>query len=257
MGVLGSGIATTIGRSTGVFYQLWHLFQVGKIIQLRWSQMRPDKKIIGTLLRVASGSTGQYLIASASWIFMVFILGQIDKEVVAGYTIAIRIVIFCLLPSWGMANAAATLVGQNLGAGKPDRAERSAIRAGFFNMFFLGAIAIICLFGAGGLVGFFTQDPEVVKSGSMALRIIAGGYVFYGWGMILTQAINGAGDTFTPTLLNFVFFWLIEIPLAWLLAINLDWGETGVYWTIIIAESGMALAAFWVFKKGKWKTTQV
>jgi putative MATE family efflux protein len=257
MGVLGSGIATTIGRSTGVFYQLWHLFQVGKIIQLRWSQMRPDKKIIGTLLRVASGSTGQYLIASASWIFMVFILGQIDKEVVAGYTIAIRIVIFCLLPSWGMANAAATLVGQNLGAGKPDRAERSAIRAGFFNMFFLGAIAIICLFGAGGLVGFFTQDPEVVKSGAMALRIIAGGYVFYGWGMILTQAINGAGDTFTPTLLNFVFFWLIEIPLAWLLAINLDWGETGVYWTIIIAESGMALAAFWVFKKGKWKTTQV
>jgi Na+-driven multidrug efflux pump len=188
---------------------------------------------------------------------MGFILGQIDKEVVAGYTIAIRIVIFCLLPSWGMANAAATLVGQNLGAGKPDRAERSAIRAGFFNMFFLGAIAIICLFGAGGLVGFFTQDPEVVKSGSMALRIIAGGYVFYGWGMILTQAINGAGDTFTPTLLNFVFFWLIEIPLAWLLAINLDWGETGVYWTIIIAESGMALAAFWVFKKGKWKTTQV
>ncbi|MBL7806847.1 MAG: MATE family efflux transporter, partial [Saprospiraceae bacterium] len=181
----------------------------------------------------------------------------IDKEVVAGYTIAIRIVIFCLLPSWGMANAAATLVGQNLGAGKPDRAEKSAIRAGFFNMFFLGGIAILCLFGAKDLVGLFTQTPEIVHSGAMALRIIAGGYVFYGWGMIITQAINGAGDTFTPTLLNFVFFWLIEIPLAWLLALKLEWGEAGVYWTIIIAESGMAIAAFWLFKRGKWKTTQV
>jgi putative MATE family efflux protein len=257
MGVLGSGIATTIGRSTGVIYQLWNLFKPGKMIRLRWSMMQPDWKVIATLLRIASGSAGQYLIASASWIFMVFILGQINKEVVAGYTIAIRIVIFCLLPSWGMANAAATLVGQNLGAGHPDRAERSALRAGFFNMFFLGGIALLCLFGAESVVGIFTQTPQVVKSAAMALQIIAGGYVFYGWGMILTQAINGAGDTLTPTLLNFIFFWLIEIPLAWLLALQLNWNEAGVYWTIIIAESGMALAAFFVFKRGKWKTTKV
>jgi putative MATE family efflux protein len=257
MGVLGSGIATTIGRSTGVIYQLWKLFKPGKMIHLRWSMLKPEWTVITTLLRIASGSAGQYLIASASWIFMVFILGQINKEVVAGYTIAIRIVIFCLLPSWGMANAAATLVGQNLGAGQPERAERSALRAGFFNMFFLAGIALLCLFGAESIVGIFTQTPQVVKSAAMALQIIAGGYVFYGWGMILTQAINGAGDTLTPTLLNFIFFWLIEIPLAWLLALQFNWNEAGVYWTIIIAESGMALAAFFVFKRGKWKSTKV
>jgi putative MATE family efflux protein len=257
MGVLGSGVATTIGRSTGVLYQLWHLFEVGKIIKLRWAMMQPNWDIIGTLLRVASGSTGQYLISSASWIFMVFILGHIDKEVVAGYTIAIRIVIFCILPSWGMANAAATLVGQNLGAGHPERAEQSAWRAGFFNLIFLSVIAAICLIAAPQLIGFFSQTPEVVKAGSLALRIIAGGYVFFGWGMVLTQAINGAGDTFTPTLLNFVFFWLLEMPLAWLLALKLDWGQTGVYWSIVIAESGMALAAVWLFKRGKWKLAKV
>ncbi|MFN0215715.1 MAG: MATE family efflux transporter [Saprospiraceae bacterium] len=257
MGVLGSGIATTIGRSVGVAYQLWHLFGVGRIVKLRWTMMSPNWDIIGTLVRIASGSTGQYLIASASWIFMVFILGQINKEVVAGYTIAIRIVIFCILPSWGMANAAATLVGQNLGAGMPERAEKSAWRAGYFNLLFLSIIGLVCLIAAPQLVRFFTQTPAVVESGALALRIIAGGYVFYGWGMVLTQAINGAGDTFTPTLLNFVFFWLIETPLAWLLALELGLGESGVYWSIVIAESGMALAAIWVFKKGKWKLAKV
>jgi len=257
MGVLGSGIATTIGRSTGVLYQLWNLFEVGKIVRLRWAMFRPRWDIIATLLRVASGSTGQYLIASASWIFMVFILGQISKEVVAGYTIAIRIMIFCLLPSWGMANAAATLVGQNLGAGMPDRAERSALRAGYFNMFFLVVIGSICLVAAPQLIGVFTQTPEVAAAGILALRIVAGGYVFFGWGMVLTQAINGAGDTFTPTLLNLIFFWILEMPLAWLLAMNFGWGQSGVYWSIVIAESGMALAAVWVFKKGKWKLAKV
>lgn len=257
MGVLGSGVATTIGRSIGVVYQLWQLFQVGKIVRLRWNMMQPRWDIIGTLLRVASGSTGQYLISSASWIFMVFILGQISKEVVAGYTIAIRVVIFCILPSWGMANAAATLVGQNLGAGLPDRAARSAMRAGYFNMLFLGVIAAICLIVAPQLIRIFSETPEVVEAGSLALRIIAGGYVFYGWGMVLTQAINGAGDTFTPTLLNFIFFWLVETPLAWFLALELGWGQTGVYWSIVLAESGMALAAVWLFKKGRWKMARV
>jgi len=257
MGVLGSGVATTIGRSIGVIYQLWQLFQVGKIVRLRWNMMQPRWDIIGTLLRVASGSTGQYLISSASWIFMVFILGQISKEVVAGYTIAIRVVIFCILPSWGMANAAATLVGQNLGAGLPDRAARSAMRAGYFNMLFLGVIAAICLIAAPQLIRIFSETPEVVEAGSLALRIIAGGYIFYGWGMVLTQAINGAGDTFTPTLLNFIFFWLVETPLAWFLALELGWGQTGVYWSIVLAESGMALAAVWLFKKGRWKMAKV
>ncbi len=256
-GVLGSGIATTIGRSTGVLYQLWNLFEVGKIVKLRWQQFRPDGDIITRLLKLSAGSTGQYLIASASWIFMIYILGQISKEVTAGYTIAIRIVIFALLPAWGMANAAATLVGQNLGAGQPERAEKSAWRAGFFNMVFLACIGGFCLIAAPNLIQLFTHEPEVVHAGSLALRILAGGYVFYGWGMILSQAINGAGDTRTPTLLNFIFFWLIEAPLAALLALQLDWGQTGVYWSIVLAESGMAVAAMWVFRQGKWKTVKV
>jgi putative MATE family efflux protein len=256
-GVLGSGIATTIGRSTGVIYQLWNLFEVGKIVKIKWHQLRPQWEIILRLLKISAGSTGQYLIASASWIFMIYILGQISKEVTAGYTIAIRIVIFALLPAWGMSNAAATLVGQNLGAGHPDRAEKSAWRAGFFNMIFLAIVGLFCLIAAPNLIRLFTQEPTAVEAGSMALRILAGGYVFYGWGMILSQAINGAGDTRTPTLLNFIFFWLVETPLAALLALQLGWGQSGVYWAIVIAESGMAVAAIWVFKQGKWKTVKV
>lgn len=257
LGVLGSGVATTIGRSTGVVYQLWNLFQVGKIVRLRLEMMRPKWDVIASLLKLSAGSTGQYLIASASWIFMISILGQIGKEVTAGYTIAIRIVIFALLPAWGMANAAATLVGQNLGAGHPDRAEKSAWRAGVFNMIFLAFVGAICLITAPSLIRIFTQQPEAVHAGSMALRILAGGYVFYGWGMILSQAINGAGDTRTPTVLNFIFFWLVETPLAALLALHLNWGQSGVYWSIVIAESGMALAAMLVFRQGKWKTVKV
>jgi Na+-driven multidrug efflux pump len=156
-----------------------------------------------------------------------------------------------------MANAAATLVGQNLGAQRPDRAEKSVWRAGYFNMMFLAVIGLACLVFAPQLIGFFANTPEVMESGVMALRIIAGGYVLYGWGMILTQGINGSGDTFTPTLLNFVFFWLVETPLAWLLALYLGWGQAGVYWSIVIAESCMALAAGRVFKRGKWKLAKV
>lgn len=257
LGLLGAGVATTIGRSLGVCYQLWHLFRVGKIVKIHLQYLKPQLDTIGRLLRLAAGSTGQYLIASASWIFMIYILGQISKEVTAGYTIAIRIVIFALLPAWGMSNAAATLVGQNLGAGHADRAEKSAWRAGFFNMIFLAFVGLFCVIAAPFLIKLFTQEPTVVEAGALALRILAGGYVFYGWGMILSQAINGAGDTRTPTLLNFIFFWLVETPLAALLALHLGWGQTGVYWAIVIAESGMALAAIWVFKKGRWKLVKV
>jgi len=257
MGVLGAAVATTIGRSVGVGYQLWHLFGVGRIVRLHWRYLKPKWDVIRRLLTLASGSTGQYLIASASWIFMIYILGQISTQVTAGYTIAIRIVIFTILPSWGMSNAAATLVGQNLGAGFPDRAEKSAWRAGFFNMIFMAVVGVAYLIGAPFFIGLFTVDPETLKAGSMALRIIAAGYVFYGYGMILSQAINGAGDTRTPTILNFVCFWLIETPLAWFLALHLGWGQGGVYYSIVIAESILALGAIWVFRKGKWKTTQV
>jgi Na+-driven multidrug efflux pump len=188
---------------------------------------------------------------------MISILGQIGKEVTAGYTIAIRIVVFTILPSWGMANAAATLVGQNLGAGHPERAEQSAWRAGYFNMIFMATVGVTYLLFAPFFIRLFTTEPVAVEAGSLALRILAGGYVFYGYGMILSQAINGAGDTSTPTVLNFICFWLIETPLAWLLALRLDWGQTGVYWAIVIAESILALGAMWVFRRGKWKTVRV
>lgn len=257
LGVLGSAVATTIGRSTGVAYQLWQLFRVGRIIRLRAAHFRPNWDVIGRLVRVGSGGTGQYLIASASWIFMFYILGQFSKDVQAGYTIAIRVMIFSLLPAWGMANAAATLVGQNLGAGHPDRAERSVWRAGYFNMIFLAIIGTVYLLTAPWIIRVFTQEPGAVEAGSLALRVMAVGYVFYGYGMILSQAINGAGDTRTPTLLNFICFWLIEIPLAWALALYFEWGQMGVYVSVVAAESVLALAAMWVFRQGRWKLAKV
>ena len=256
-GVLGAAMATTIGRSVGVVYQLWCLFGTGRIIRLRPADFLPDPKIMRRVLQIASGGAGQYLIASASWIFMISILGQLGKEITAGYTIAIRIMLFTILPAWGMANAASTLVGQNLGAGHPERAELSVWRTGYFNLLFMAVVSATYLIAAPFFIRLFTNDPAVVASGALALRIVAGGYVFYGYGMVLAQALNGAGDTRTPTMLNFIFFWLVETPLAWLLALHWGWGETGVYWSIVIAESGLALAAIWVFRKGKWKTTVV
>lgn len=258
MGLLGAGIATTIGRSVGVLYQLWHLFAVGRAVRLHVRFMlKPYWGIVRRLLVIASGSTGQYLIASSSWIFLIGILGQIGTTVTAGYTIAIRIMIFTLLPSWGVANAAATLVGQNLGAGQPERAERSVWRAGFFNLIFMATVSAYYLYAAPMLIGLFTQDAQTVSSGALALRIISAGYVFYGYGMILSQAINGAGDTRTPTTLNFICFWLIEAPLAWWLAIGMGWQEHGVYYSIVIAESVLALALGVVFRRGRWKKTVV
>jgi putative MATE family efflux protein len=270
LGVTGAAVATTIGRSTGVAYQLWMLLRpvpvrydaAGEVVQsnrihIHWSYFKPDLGIIRRLFGLGAGGAGQYLIGSASWIFMIKILAHIGTSVTAGYTIAIRIIIFTILPSWGMANAAATLVGQNLGAGHPERAEKSAWRAGFFNMIFMGFVGIVYISAAPFFIQIFTQDPEVVAAGSMALRTIACGYIFYGCGMVLAQAINGAGDTVTPTLMNFVCFWLIEMPLAWVLAIYLHWGQMGVYTSIVIAESVLAVMAIVIFRRGKWKTIKV
>lgn len=257
LGVLGAGLATTIGRSVGVGYQLWHLFGVGRIIKLKPAHFAPSARLLNRLTRIAAGGAGQYLIASASWIFMISILGQLGKDVTAGYTIAIRIMLFTILPAWGMANAAATLVGQNLGAALPARAEQAAWRAGYFNVVFMLMVSVTYLIAAPFFMRLFTTEPGVIASGALALRIVAGGYVFYGWGMIMAQALNGAGDTRTPTLLNFIFFWLIEMPLGWLLALYWGWGETGVYWSIVLAESGLAVAATWVFTRGRWKLTEV
>jgi len=208
-------------------------------------------------LQVSAGGTSQFLISSASWVFLARIISHFGSAAMAGYTIAIRVIVFTILPSWGMANAAATLVGQNLGAGQPERAEKSVWKAGFYNMVFLGFIMVIFLFLSAPILRFFSSDELVVGYGTQCLQIVAFGYLFYGYGMVITQSFNGAGDTKTPTLLNFFGFWCFQIPLAYALAIQFEFGPTGVYAAIAIAESFIALAGIYLFRRGTWKTVKV
>lgn len=257
MGVAGAALATTCGRGIGVLYQLHQLFKGNGIIKLEWRHFRTDLSILQRLTRVGAGGAGQYLIASASWVFLMRIISVFGSEVVAGYTIAIRLVIFTILPSWGMANAAATLVGQNLGAGQPDRAATSAWRAAFYNMIFLVAVSIIFYLMAPELILLFSTDPSVVEAGVLCLKVICLGYIFFAYGMVLSQAFNGAGDTFTPTLINLLCFWAVEIPLAYFLAVQSGFGPTGVYIAIASAETLLAIICVIWFRLGRWKLTQI
>ena len=257
MGVTGASIATTIGRSTGVLYQLYHLFKGDGILRVRMKNMLVRFDIMKKLLSVSAGGTGQFLIASGSWVFLIRILSTFGKDAVAGYTIAIRLILFAILPAWGMANAAATLVGQNLGAQHPDRAEQSVWRAAFLNMIFLGIVTVVFLLFAEPLLSFFTNDPIVMKNGILCLQIISLGYVFYAYGMVVAQSFNGAGDTRTPTLINLFGFWFFQIPLAYLLAVQWDIGTPGVYAAISIAESLIAVAGIVIFRRGNWKMVKL
>lgn len=256
-GVAGSAIATTIGRSAGVLYQLSALASSKGAVQVLRSQLRPDFAIIRNLISVAAGGTGQFIIASASWVFLTRILSDFGPSIVAGYTIAIRIIVFTILPSWGMANAAATLVGQNLGANEPSRAEASVWRAAFFNFLFLVAVAIIFFVFAKPIISWFNTDPLAVATGVNCLRIVCLGYLFFAYGMVISQSFNGAGDTLTPTLMNLVCFWAIEIPLAYLLAKKLALGPEGVYISVAFSESLLAIIGVILFKRGKWKMKKV
>lgn len=257
LGVMGSAVATTTGRTLGVLYQVFALSRRGNTIQVRRSDFTPNLVIIRNLLRVAAGGTGQFLIGSASWVFLTRLVSTFGSEVVAGYTIAIRVLVFTILPSWGMANAAATLVGQNLGAGQPDRAETSVWRAAVCNMIFLVLVGILFYTGADEVIRLFDHDERVVAVAVQCLRVFCLGYVAFAYGMVVSQAFNGAGDTRTPTLINIVCFWLIEIPLAYLLATTLHWGPEGVFWAVAFSETLLAVVSVWVFRQGRWKTMQV
>jgi putative MATE family efflux protein len=257
LGVTGAAVATTCGRGTGVIYQLWALRKGSGRVRLRGDALAVDFAIMLRLLRLSGGSICQFLIATSSWVVLMRIMNGFGSEAVAGYTIAIRIIVFTLLPSWGLCNAAATLVGQNLGAGLPDRAERAVWMTGRFNMTFLALVMLVFLAMPRPLVAIFTGDPAVLDLGAQALRIISCGYVFYAWGMVLTQAFNGAGDTMTPTWINLGSFWLLQIPMAWVLATHTELGPAGVFWSVAVAESVLAVWSLLVFRRGKWKERKV
>lgn len=257
LGVTGAAVGTAIGRGTGVLFQLYMLFGGKGRIVIHRDNLRLNIGVLVRLLRVSASGMMQFLIATASWLGLVRIIAVFGSTALAGYTIAIRILIFAILPSWGMANAAATLVGQNLGAGKPARAERSVWIAGFLNMLFLGFVAIVFVTFAERLIGIFTTDPDVLRYGTSCLRFVSYGYVFYAYGMVMVQAFNGAGDTLTPTLINLFCYWLLQIPMAYGMARVLGLGPTGVFAAIAISESTLAVVSMLVFRRGRWKKQKI
>jgi len=257
MGVEGAAIATNIGRGIGVLFQLYFLLNGLSIIKIRWNNLAIKSKIILNVIKVSGGSILQFIIGSASWIFLMKLMSTFGDQAVAGYTIAIRVFIFTLLPSWGLANAGATLVGQNLGAKQPERAEASVWRAAYINAFVMAFVMIVFLILAQQIIGIFTQLPDTLRYGAQALRYVSLGYIFYGYGMVVVQGLNGAGDTYTPTILNVFGFWVFQIPFAYM-AVNLfDWGPKGVFIAIVLAETFMAIAGIIIFRMGRWKTVKI
>jgi putative MATE family efflux protein len=257
LGVTGAALATLTGRTIGVLYQFYRLLRGSERIRILRHQLRLDLGVLLRLLRVSLTGILQFAIAHTSWIGLVRIISIFGSAALAGYTIAIRIVIFVLLPSWGLSNAAATLVGQNLGAKQPERAETSVWRTGFYNMLFLGGIGLVFTLFAEPIVRLFTQDPLVVPLAASCLRIISYGNVAYAYGMVMLQAFNGAGDTVTPTFVHLFGFWFLEIPLAYCLAIPMGMRSNGAFIAIVVAEAAIAVAGILLFRQGRWKRQQI
>ena len=257
MGLTGAAIATNIGRGIGVLYQLYHLFDDSTRVKVQVHHLRVATKTMFKLLRLSVGGVGQFLIATASWVVLMKIVAPFGSAAIAGYTIAIRVIDMTFLPAWGMSNAASTLVGQNLGAGKPERAEQSVWKTAQYSTIFLVGVAIPFIIFAEQLVSIFSSDPIVIGYGSDCLRYISYGYGFFAMSMVLTQAFNGAGDTMTPTVINLFCFWMLQIPLAYSLAIIFEIGPQGVFISITVAESLVAFIAYFVFRRGRWKTVNV
>ena len=257
MGVTGAAVATTIGRGAGVLYGLWWLYGGRSRIRLGLSHLKPVPQVMLRLARLSMGGIVQFLIATSSWLILMSIVARFGSQAVAGYTIAIRIIIFTLLPAWGLGNAAATLVGQHLGAGYPRRAEQSVWVACRYNFLFLVATGLVFILAAPWLIGLFTTDPVVLDFGTAALRVIAYGYGFYAVGMIVVQAFNGAGDTDTPMFINLCCYWLLQIPLAYALAELMGLGPHGVFWAVMSAEVMLTAVSVYVFRRGAWKLRTV
>ncbi len=257
MGVTGAALATFTGRSIGVAYQFYRLLHGTERIRILTRQLRVNVHVLWRLLRVSFTGILQFAIAHTSWIGLVRIVSVFGAAALAGYTIAIRIVVFLILPSWGLANAAATLVGQNLGAKKPERAEAAVWKTGLYNMLFLGSVGVFFIVLAEPIIRLFTHDPAVVPLGAACLRIISYGNIGYAYGMVMLQAFNGAGDTITPTIVNLFGFWLLEIPLAYWLAIPMKLRSNGVFFSIVVAEGAIAVASAVLFKRGRWKTQKI
>lgn len=256
-GVEGAAIATTIGRGTAVIAQFMVLFFGWSRIKLTLKDFVWKAKVMTNLIKISLGGIGQFLIGTSSWVFLMRIMSEFGSDVLAGYTISIRVMMFTLMPSWGMSNAAATLVGQNLGAKQPERAETSVWKTSRYNAIFMVIVSIGYLLFSREIISWFSDVPDVIEYGSLSLQVITAGYVFYAYGMVVTQAFNGAGDTKTPTIINFFCFWLFQIPLAYLVALQFEWGPVGVYGAITSSEILIAVVSIILFKKGKWKTTEV
>ncbi len=256
-GVMGAAIATNIGRGSAVLFQLGILFFGWSRIKLGIKDVVVRLSVMLNLVKVSLGGIAQFLIGTSSWVFLMRLMSEFGSEVLAGYTIAIRVMMFTLMPAWGMSNAAATLVGQNLGANQPERAEISVWKTGRYNAYFMAVVSVFYLLFAHEIIGWFNDNTVVVKNGGLCLQIIAAGYIFYAYGMVVTQAFNGAGDTNTPTKMNFVVFWLFQLPFAYLAAITFKMGAMGVFLAITMAEVLLAVIAIVWFKKGKWKKFQV
>lgn len=257
LGIKGAAIATATGRSIGIGYQVFLLVRGKRRIRLTRQDITFDPHTIWQIIKLSLGGIGQSLIATTSWIALVRIVATFGSTVVAGYTIALRIVVFALLPCYGISNAAATLVGQNLGAGQPDRAERSVWLTSRINLFLMGIMGLVLALFPTTFIQFFIQDPLVIIPGAQALRIISFGFISYGLGMVMIQSLNGAGDTATPTKVFLLCFWIIEVPLAWLLSKPVGWNQAGVFYSIVIAETVMTMISFYLFRQGKWKLNKV
>jgi putative MATE family efflux protein len=257
MGVTGAALATFTGRGIGVLYQFYRLFRGTERLCILACHLRLNATVLWRLVRVSFTGILQFLIGQASWLGLVRIVSLFGAPALAAYTIAIRIVIFAILPSWGLSNAAATLVGQNLGAGHPDRARNAVWRTGLWNMVFLGTVGLVFIAFAHGIIGLFTSDAEVLRAGINCLRIFSCGNIAYAYGMVLLQAFNGSGDTLTPTYVNLFGFWLLEIPLAWVLAMHTALGVNGVFWSVVVAQSVIVLITLCLFRQGKWARQRI